>query len=423
MLPDHIGFLDSLAQHMDEARSRQSLLALLLVESPCIGRIDGLMGYRQGDDIAAASARTLAGMLRPADRVYRVNRSTLACVLTSLGNAGQAWGAAYQIVRKLGHQVTVGEHSIQAMPSVGLALFPTHAEDADALLQRATLAVQAAPHARDHIAAYDPERHAASQYELDLQSSLKHAIDEQELSLRFQPQMKLKTGEIVACEALSRWDDAGLGSVPPSVFIGAAETAGWMPRITHWLLHACMRQRQGFGRDLSIAINLSAHDLLESDLPQLVAQALTTWGMPSTRLILEITETAMMEDDASLEGSLGALRQLGVRLSMDDFGTGYSSLARLKRLPLDEIKIDVSFVRDMTHNLQDERIVRSIIELAHNLGVVVVAEGVENRATLDRLAQMGCDIAQGYLISPPLPGTEFADFLRQHQPARWVRPK
>lgn len=423
MNPDHIGFLDSLARQIDEARGKQSLLALVLVHAPCISRIDSLMGYRQGDEIAISSAQGLAEVLMPTDRVYRVDRSTLACVLNGLGNAGQAWGAAYQIVRKLGQEVAVGGHSIQATPAVGLALYPTHAEDADTLLQRATLAVQSAPRARDHIAVYDADRHAANQQELDLQSSLKRAIDDQELGLRFQPQMKVKTGEIVACEALSRWDDASLGSVSPGVFIRAAETAGWMPRITHWLLHACLRQQQRFGQNINLAINLSAHDLLESDLPALVSQALASWGLPSTRLILEVTETAMMEDDASLEWGLKALRQLGVRLSMDDFGTGYSSLARLKRVPLDEIKIDVSFVRDLTRNQQDESIVRSIIDLAHNLGIVVVAEGVENRETLNRLARMGCDIVQGYLISPPLTGPEFSDFLRQHQPARWASLK
>jgi EAL domain-containing protein (putative c-di-GMP-specific phosphodiesterase class I) len=173
---------------------------------------------------------------------------------------------------------------------------------------------------------------------------------------------------------------------------------------------------------VSVGVNLSAQDMAERDLPELITQALATWDVPAQRLTLEITETAVMENDAVLEESLRRLREIGVRLSIDDFGTGYSSLARLKILPVDEIKIDVSFVRDMARNRQDERIVRSVIDLAHNLDITVVAEGVENRETLEQLAKMDCDIVQGFLVSPPLSAAEFADLLARHRPEDWTRP-
>jgi len=420
MLPDHLAFLDHLARHIDVARASGTSLGLALLHIPCVGRVDSLLGYRKGDEIAQTAASHLTQALRPADRIYRVDRGTLACVLTGLANEGQAWAGAYKMLRTLGRQVEIDTHFIQAMPSVGLALFPTDATDADALLARASLALQAAPGARDRIGTYDAEHHLASQHELDLQSKLGDAVEENGLLLRFQPQLDLQTGAIVSSEALSRWTHPTLGVVPPDVFIRAAEMAGWMPRLTHWLLHTCLRQQQSLGNALSVAVNLSAQDLAEKDLPGLIAQALATWNVQPQNLVVEITETAMMENDASLADNLGQVRQMGIRLSIDDFGTGYSSLARLKILPVDEIKIDVSFVRDMLNNTQDQRIVRSIIDLAHNLGVAVVAEGVENRQTLEQLGAWGCDMAQGYFISPPLTIAEFDALLQAHRPTEWA---
>lgn len=419
-LPDHLHFLVMLGRHIAAAKAGDTV-GLALIHIPCVSRVDALMGFRSGDDIAQTAARQLRHALKESDHVYRVDRATLACVLSGLANEGQGWSGAFRMLRTLGRQVEVGEHFIQAMPSVGLAFYPGHGTDPDLLLQRATLALQSAPRVRDRIAVFNAEQDAAGQRELALQSRLKSAVDENELTLHFQPKLDLKSGAIVSSEALSRWDHPELGKVAPDIFIRAAETAGWMPGLTRWLLHSCLRQWQDMNEAVAVAVNLSAQDLAERDLPELVSQALATWNMPAKQLTLEITETAAMENDAVLEENLRALRQIGVRLSIDDFGTGYSSLARLKILPVDEIKIDVSFVRDMARSTQDERIVRSVIDLAHNLGISVVAEGVENRATLDQLAAMGCDMAQGYFISPPLGAKEFADFLAKHRADEWVQ--
>ena len=420
-LPDHLQFLASLGQCIAQTKAGEHI-GLALVHIPCVSRVDALLGYRQGDDIAQTAAGHLRQALKENDQVFRVDRATLACVLTGLSNEAQAWSGAFRMMRILGHQVEVGQHFIQAKPSVGLALSPSHGSDPDVLLQRASLALQSAPQARDRIAVFDQAQDAAGQHDLSLQSSLKNAVDENELTLHFQPKMAVYSGAIVSAEALSRWQHPELGQVSPGVFIRAAETAGWMPSLTRWLLHSCLRQWQSLKQEVTVGVNVSAQDLAEPDLPELISQSLAAWGMPPERLILEVTETAAMENDAALEESLLRLRQIGVQLSIDDFGTGYSSLARLKILPVDEIKIDVSFVRDMTRNAQDERIVRSVIDLAHNLGIRVVAEGVETQETLDQLAAMGCDQVQGYLISPPLEAAAFADFLKQHQPETWARP-
>jgi predicted signal transduction protein with EAL and GGDEF domain len=421
MLADHLGFLDALREQLHPAQQAGTLLAVALVHLPAVTRADPLLGYRAGDQIAYTAANMLRQVLKPADRVYRVDRANLACVLTGLGNEAQAHAGAFKILRTLGAQVEVGGHFIHSNPAIGLALFPTHGTDADVLLQRASLALQDAHAARDRITAYDAERDMERQYELHLQTNLKNSIDENDLSLRYQPQLDLQTGAIAGCEALARWHHGTLGDVEPNKFIRAAEAAGWMPHLTRWLLHTCLRQQPTSGKDLALSVNLSAQDLLEQDLPDLVGQALATWNMRPDRLVLEVTETAVMEHNAHLHENLALLRQLGVRLSIDDFGTGYSSLARLKILPVDEIKIDVSFVRDMIRNAQDERIVRSVIDLAHNLGIAVIAEGVENRATMERLAEFGCDLAQGFFISPPLPAGEFAQFMQTYEPRPWTR--
>jgi predicted signal transduction protein with EAL and GGDEF domain len=420
-LPDHLHFLAMLGQHMAQAKAGETI-GLALVHIPCVSRVDTLLGFRQGDDIAQTATHQLQQVLKQGDHIYRVDRATLACVLTGLGNEGQAWSGAFKMLRTLGHQVEAGEYFIQTMPAVGLAFYPGHATDPDALLQRASLALRSAPQLRDRIAVFDPAQDVAGQQELALQSSLKTAVDENELVLRFQPKLDVKSGAIVSAEALSRWTHPQLGKISPAVFIRAAETAGWMPGLTRWMLHSCLRQWHDMSDAVSVGVNLSAQDMAERDLPELITQALATWDVPAQRLTLEITETAVMENDAVLEESLRRLREIGVRLSIDDFGTGYSSLARLKILPVDEIKIDVSFVRDMARNRQDERIVRSVIDLAHNLDITVVAEGVENRETLEQLAKMDCDIVQGFLVSPPLSAAEFADLLARHRPEDWTRP-
>ncbi len=416
MVPDHLAFLDQLSGRLEAAAAARRLAALLLVRLPCIPHVDGLLGHRAGDDIARQAARAIEGMLRPGDGVWRLDRATLACVLTALAQPAQAWSAAHRMVQLLAGPMTVAGHRVHAMPSVGFALFPTHAAGADALLQCATLAAEAAPHARDHVAIHDPARHAAREEELALQSSLLQAIADQRLELRFQPQLRLADGLIVACEALSRWQDERLGSVPPARFVPALETAGWMPRLTHWLLHASLRQLAALDAPLTLAVNLSAQDMAAADLPLLVQQALATWNVPPARLVLEITETAMMQDDATLEANLHALQELGVGLSLDDFGTGHSSLARLKRLPIRELKIDTAFVRDVLASARDRHIVRSVIELGHGLGLTVVAEGVEDAATLEGLAQAGCDLAQGYHIAPPLAAPELGALVAARRP-------
>lgn len=415
MLPNHLDFLERLDDLMKAAAAGERLLALIVARVPVVSRVDALLGYRAGDRLAEDLAQEIACRIQPGDRVWRLDRATLACVLPSLAQPAQAWSAAYRIAHLLDQPVRAGAHALQVPPALGLALFPAHAAEAEALLQRATLAAEGAVHARDRVALYDPRQHEARQRELDLQDSLQQAIAGQALQLAFQPQLRLADGRVTAAETLARWQEPRLGEISPGVFIPALETAGWMPRLTRWLLHTSLRQAAQWSGEIGVAVNLSAQELAEPDLPLLVEQALATWNVAPRRLTLEITETALMADDASVEAHLQALHRLGVRLALDDFGTGHSSLIRLRQLPLDEIKIDLTFVRGLLARREDRHIVQAVIGLGHSLGLTVVAEGVEDAATLAWLTEAGCDLAQGFHIAPPLEATAFASF-QQRQP-------
>ncbi|MBT9611671.1 MAG: EAL domain-containing protein [Burkholderiales bacterium] len=406
LIPNHLICLDALDEALREAAAQSRPLGICLLWLDSVYRIDALFGYRAGDTVCAQSLTHLKSILKEADQVFRVGRSEIACLLPTLSNETQAVLAAHKIIRTLGSQLTLDQYSVHSEPYVGVALFPAHGQGADTLLQRASSALREARIRKEPVFIYSNEADTATQLQLQLQTDLRHALDENVLTLNHQPQTDLRTGRVVGVEALSRWHSPLRGAVSPAIFIPAAEAAGLMHRLTVRVLNMALRELQELqpaAQDLSISINLSAHDLIQAELPALLTQALSTWGVPPEQVVMEITETAIMDDQRARATTLERLKEIGVQLAIDDFGTGYSSLARLKYLPVDELKIDVSFIRHMLHDIRDENIVRSIIDLAHHLKLRVVAEGVEDDATLQRLIDMGCDVAQGYFLSPPLP--------------------
>jgi EAL domain-containing protein (putative c-di-GMP-specific phosphodiesterase class I) len=253
---------------------------------------------------------------------------------------------------------------------------------------------------------------------------LRTAIQENELAVHFQPKADLVSSTIIGAEALLRWDPPGTGPVPPTQIIALAEECGLISSLTMWVMNASLRHWSGLaksGIDIKVSVNVTPTNLSDPELPDFIAQALSTWSVPADRLIIELTETAMIGDHERTIDTLHRLKNMGLLLSVDDFGTGYSSMAYLKRMPLDELKVDQTFVRSMLFSREDERIVRSIIDLAHHFDLKVVAEGVENPSTLQFLRTVGCDIAQGYLISRPLPVGEFIAWWQRCQ-GRLVRP-
>jgi EAL domain-containing protein (putative c-di-GMP-specific phosphodiesterase class I) len=294
---------------------------------------------------------------------------------------------------------------------IGIACWPEDGDSADLLLNRAEIAMHAAKARAAGTLRYEAQLDSSSSQTLSLLTDLRHAMERSELRMYLQPKIDVASGAVVGAEALVRWRHPQRGLVPPMEFIPFAEQTGFIRHITLWVLEQAARQWQALQPaqgQLRIAVNLSTRDLLDLEFPERIAMLCARHDTPTAGLCLEITESAIMDDPQRAEATLNRLAALGFKLSIDDFGTGYSSLAYLKRLPVDELKIDRSFVMAMESDESDATIVRSTIDLAHNLGLSVVAEGVENNAALAALRALHCDEAQGYFISRPLPAEEFA---------------
>ena len=298
--------------------------------------------------------------------------------------------------------------------SIGVARYPAHGDDVDLLLQRADVAMYLAKDSGAPHAIYTAELDHHDTASLTLLSELPRAIRNRELLLHYQPKIDVRSGELAGVEALVRWKHPQRGMIPPGDFISAAEKTGLMQPLTLYVLDEALGQLARWrreGHEITIAVNLSMRNLIDPRLAEQVADALDSCELPGSCLTLEITESAIISDPAAATDVIHRLKQLGVGISIDDFGTGYTSLAYLARLPITQLKIDRSFVIDMSRNADDAAIVRSIITLGHDLGLEVVAEGVETESALEQLARLGCDTIQGYWLSRPLPPAELRAWL------------
>lgn len=412
-LPDHLGFLTELVTALNQTPG-STKVGIALVSLDCVVRIDGMMGYRAGDSLCTQVAEMLIQALKPEDGVFRVGRNELVCLLRKLPSEAHAVLAAHKILRTLNTSLCIDGTYFYATPFVGIAIGSKESGDGDTLLRQANVAMHEAKRRKDRFAVYEAELDAPRLIQFQLQTDLRDAIAENALDVFFQPKLDLRTGLITGAETLARWQHLSKGAISPDKFILVAESSGFISDLTMRVLNSALRHyeaMQAVSPHFHLAVNLSAKDLQESHLPEVIQQLLGMWNVPAESLTLELTETAVMEDDAIYGESLERLKETGIRLSIDDFGTGYSSMTRLRDLPLDELKLDMSFVKNMLTSPPDERIVRSMITLAHDLELLVVAEGVEDFATLQRLKEFGCDIAQGYFISKPLNSAGIVDFL------------
>jgi EAL domain-containing protein (putative c-di-GMP-specific phosphodiesterase class I) len=329
--------------------------------------------------------------------------------------------AVERIVRAFEQPFVVQGLPLNVEASIGIALYPEHGEDVDLLLQRADVAMYMAKDSGSVYAVYDAERDDYNPTRLTLVGELRRAMEDRELFLHYQPKAALRTGKVTSVEALLRWQHPERGPVPPDEFVPLAQQTGLIKPLTLYVLEEALHQCREWkrqGRELAVAVNVSMRNLLDVEFPNDVATLLRKWDVQPSRLQLEITESAIVEDPFRTKAVLEKLSAIGVRLSIDDFGTGYSSLAYLKRLPVDEIKIDRSFVVNMEKDADDAAIVRSIIDLGRSLGLEVVAEGVETEGAWTTLDLHGCDLAQGYFLSPPLPAEELVRWLDQRQVSR-----
>lgn len=406
--------LEVLNQKIAESQQGETL-AVVLVCLKGLGEIAGTLGH----DIADAYLKKASQQLRQAvdskHTVARMEGDTFLLILSNTG-ATDARLLAEDLVTQFKAGVRLPDVNVNTNPIIGIALYPEHGNDHDQLLLRATVATDASSEVRRPVRFYrtgDEERRLLN---MTLLQDLRRAVENDELQLHYQPKIAVPNETVCGVEALVRWNHPTYGWLPPAEFIPILEKAGSISLLTRWALEKAAQQNnvwQQAGIELTVAVNFSALDLLDTDLPWFVTDTLRDYSMPAEKLIIEITEEAMVRDFSNATTVLGRLRDLGIRISIDDFGTGYSSLSQLKMLPVNEMKIDRSFIAQLAEDQADTAIVGASIELAHKLGLSVVAEGVANGATLRWLQQFGADYAQGYYWAPPMPADELTDWVKQ----------
>jgi diguanylate cyclase (GGDEF)-like protein len=406
--------VDRLQESLSKAQRSGEAISLLLVHAAAIDRIDALHGFHAGDRMSNSITHLLrTKALRKRDLIEALSRDEFACVLRPAPSEGIAILAANRVLTVLAPPM----ESVTPDAAVGIAMFPGQARDAVELLQRAKHALHEARGLRDRISLYTPPAGDATAIDqLEYENRLRAAIDQNNLALCYQPQLDIRTNRVSGAEALLRWNDEMLGAVPPYLAVGAAESAGFIDHLTMWVITSAIQschELQKVRPDFTVSINVSPSNLREADLPFYVDRALRTWNVRGSSIVIEITETAMMVEQAMSHEALRQLKARGVKLSIDDFGTGYSSMQYLAQLPLDELKIDLTFVKGMLEYPQNAKIVRSLIDLAHNLELKVVAEGVENAEILAALAHLGCDHAQGHYVGKPTTVPELMEQLRK----------
>ena len=422
-LPNRSLLLNRIQQAIATASETGRGLALLVVDLDRFKEVNDTLGHHYGDMLLPQVGARFVQALPSQSTVARLGGDEFA-VLLPTSDVMAATGAALELERALQPRFTVDQHDLDVGASIGIAVYPAHGEDATSLLRHADVAMYVAKRSGDGYAVYTAELDQHSPQRLALLGELRQAIERDDLVLHYQPKVALDTGRLVGVEALVRWRRADGVLVAPDQFIPLAEQTGLIRPLTRRVLDQALRQTWAWrqaGLELTVAVNLSMRDLHDPELPAALEHMLRKWEATPDCLLLEITESCLMSEPTRALETAVRLASTGVRLAIDDFGTGYSSLAYLKRLPVAELKIDKSFVGTMARDEGDATIVRSTIGLAHDLGLSVVAEGVEDQATWDLLGLLGCDVAQGYYLSQPTPASEFVQWLGPRSPQnRWL---
>ena len=417
-LPNRIRFLEHLTSIIRDGEHNPQSAALLVLDLNHFREINDTLGHNNGDMLLREAGQRLLQPLRPSDMAARLGGDDFAVLLTPADRT-TAQRIADEILLQMLRPFEVAGFTLEVGAKIGIALFPEDSTEARQLLQQADVAMSLIKHGTTSIARYDGTRDPSSPRRLLLMRDLRTALAQKQLQAHYQPKINIQTGRLSGVEALARWSHPERGIIPPDEFIPLAEKTGVINALTLYMLESCARQSSDWridNRGIPVAVNLSVKDLLDRSLIDKVEALLRNRALKPNMLEFEITESVLMEDpDHNLE-ILMALRDLQIRLSIDDFGTGYSSLSYLKKLPVSAIKIDQSFVADMINTSDSAIIVQSTIELAHNLGLKVIAEGVENQATWDLLATYGCDEAQGFFIAPAMPPEDIQEWAHA-----WVK--
>jgi len=416
-LPNRFLLLDRLEQAISTTRYSDKKIGLFILNLNRFKEINETLGHKSGDKLLKLVAERLGEVIHEPDTLARLDSDEFAAMLPNIDNINDLNKAVAITTKSLSKAFSLEGLSLEVRGAVGAAIFPDHATTASNLLRNADLAMHVAKQDQREFVIYSDElAQQRSTHRLTLMAELRQAIEQGELQLYYQPKLNVVTGRIDEAETLVRWHHKRHGFVPPDTFIPLAERSGLIRLLTAWVLDEALRQASVWlaeGIDMALSVNLSTQDLAGQDLPDTIARLLRTHNISPQRLILEITETSLMVNHENAMQTLTRLAEMGVRSSIDDFGTGYSSLSYLKMLPASELKIDKSFVMDMLENENDAVIVRAIIDLAHNLGMKVIGEGVETKAMQDELIRLGCDLLQGYSISAPKAPEEFITWLRE----------
>ncbi|GAA3231649.1 putative bifunctional diguanylate cyclase/phosphodiesterase [Nonomuraea helvata] len=415
-LPNRKMLIVSTEEALAEAR-QEDRVGLFLLDLDRFKEVNDTMGHPVGDRLLQMVAHRLTHSVRPGDVVARLGGDEFAVLLPSIRDAHAAREVAARLRAALTEPVRLEGMTFDVDGSVGIALYPDHAPDFELLLQRADVAMYLAKEGRSGVELYQPDKDRNSPERLNLLGDLRRAIDSRELRLHFQPKVSLETGAVQGVEALLRWHHPVRGPIAPSEFVPLAEQSYLMRPLTAYVIEAALEQGARWwhqGMRVPISVNISARDLLDSALPERLEEGLADYGLPPGAIQLEVTERILTGDQAYTQETIKALATLGVPLALDDFGTGYSSLIRLQRLAVSEVKIDASFVRRIAESEDDDRIVRSIVDLVRSLGLRSVAEGVESDEVAMRLAEMGCDMGQGWLFGRPMAAADATVWLREH---------
>jgi diguanylate cyclase (GGDEF)-like protein/PAS domain S-box-containing protein len=415
-LPNRRLFQDRLSLALPQMRRHQQQLAVMFIDLDLFKRINDTLGHDVGDEVLIEMAKRLKACVRESDTVSRMGGDEFTILQPEIKDPSNSLQLASRIVASLREPFISGDRELYVTSSVGIAIYPDDGETPEELTKNADTAMYRAKElGRNNYQLYTDAMNTASVERLTMENHLRHAIEREELDLNYQVKVDLVSQQTIGVEALLRWNCAEVGLVSPADFIPLAEANGMILPIGEWVLkRACMQAREWLDRglpEIHVAVNVSSRQLHQDDLVETVIRTLVETGFEARCLEIELTESMLMENIAEVEPKLHRLRELGVRIGIDDFGTGYSSLAYLKRLPIDTLKIDVSFIRDIPEDADDAEIVAAIIAMAHRLDLEVVAEGVEREEQVRFLRTLGCDQIQGYLVGRPLSAENIVSLL------------
>lgn len=414
-LPNRALFHDRLRSTLANAHRSQALFALVGVDLDLFKEVNDTLGHNAGDLVLQHVANACSKTLREYDTVARMGGDEFTLLLPQVTDLEQVLHIAQRVLEAIKEPLQIGEHLVEVSASLGVAIYPQHGEDEEALLAHSDAAMYAAKRQKMGVVVYQPAMGEGISEAVTLKAELRRAIQDGEMVLHFQPKIDMHSKMVNGVEALVRWQHPRLGLLYPDSFIGLAELSGLIKPLTYEVLRLAMRQIQAWahcGYSFPIAVNISAVNLQDKDFPEYVAAMFSRYAVPSCLLEFEVTETAIMTEPIIAIENIRRLAHIGVQMSIDDFGTGYSSMAYLQKLLVAKIKIDKSFVIEMGTSKNDEVIVRATIDLAHNLGLKAVAEGVESQAAWDKLRGLGCDSAQGYFMSKALPAEKLMEWIK-----------